>query len=575
MKKEGNIAKKVQSGFDKKSIGKSLRNSFLTIIIMFAVVIVCAMAAIGDMANRIDTLDKKYMAVVDSSWKARRNLIVNENALYKMCLTADKNNFAAYEQEMQECMTVLDNSLMEIEEISPEFESIIEEANGYIKELKQCQTEIKELLKKENSPEAVALLDKTYIPLADEINKNLLAIADDVDSKMESYVKISEIIKYVISALMLLVTLFATGCAFWLAKVNVKKIGTPLIDIEEAMRHMKEGNLEFELEYHSENELGQTAHAVRSTRKELHNYVQNIDEILKKMAQKEYDVTVDIEYRGMFNGIKESLNAIITSLNHTMGAIQTSTTGVEKETEQMEQVALSLAEGASEQSSTVEELLATVQMVAEQVKVNAQSVKEVSGKATESKGVVDLGNKQMEELVVAMEDISQASAQISEILTVIEGISGQTNLLALNASIEAARAGEAGKGFSVVASEIGELSTKTKEATKTTEELINRSLNAVETGNRIVISTAELLKKVVNSSSEINELAEDVALASQAQAESLGQIEGAVEQISTVVQKNSALAEEAAASSEELNHHVERLADIVTKFHIKDKTKKH
>ncbi|MFH4122098.1 methyl-accepting chemotaxis protein, partial [Acinetobacter baumannii] len=67
------------------------------------------------------------------------------------------------------------------------------------------------------------------------------------------------------------------------------------------------------------------------------------------------------------------------------------------------------------------------------------------------------------------------SKEISDIVTVITGISNQTNLLALNASIEASRAGAAGRGFAVVADEVRKLAEQTEASAKDIAKLIGET----------------------------------------------------------------------------------------------------
>ncbi|CCN70165.1 methyl-accepting chemotaxis protein [Vibrio nigripulchritudo] len=184
-----------------------------------------------------------------------------------------------------------------------------------------------------------------------------------------------------------------------------------------------------------------------------------------------------------------------------------------------------------------EEMTQTATVVAQNVHSAADAANQASAAAVSGHEVVEKSYSEMTRLVEKMqtavptvEALASNNASITEILTVIEGISEQTNLLALNAAIEAARAGEHGRGFAVVADEVRSLASRTQESVGEIREVIGK----VELGTKDVVSAIQEGNDLANNTSvyvrnAVNEL-ESIKSAIQAITEMNNQIVNATEQ---------------------------------------------
>ena len=174
----------------------------------------------------------------------------------------------------------------------------------------------------------------------------------------------------------------------------------------------------------------------------------------------------------------------------------------------------------------------------------------------------------MQEMIRAMNIISEKSSEIYKIVKTIEDIAFQTNILALNASVEAARAGEPGAGFAVVAREIRALADKTAIASKNTAALIEESVLAVKNGEKVARATADSLLQVVKSTKQVVLVVDRIASATENENVSISNITAEVSQISDVVQNNVSTSEELAAASEEFSTQAQILGNMIGQFKL-------
>ena len=195
---------------------------------------------------------------------------------------------------------------------------------------------------------------------------------------------------------------------------------------------------------------------------------------------------------------------------------------------------------ATTASGAAEQVSANAQSLASAIQEFESSIKEISANAsnaaTVARGAVDVTSQAN----VTIKRLDESSAEIGNVIKVINSIAEQTNLLALNATIEAARAGEAGKGFAVVANEVKELA---KETSSATENIIGK----IETIQRDTSQAIDAIGQVSGIITQINE--------------SQNAIAGAVEEQTAMVSEISRNVSEVATGSGEIARSVSIVAD--------------
>lgn len=282
--------------------------------------------------------------------------------------------------------------------------------------------------------------------------------------------------------------------------------------------------------------------------------IRAVVERLQDIASGEGDLTqrLVISSHDEIGDLARGFNQFLDKLQAIIQQIVESANQVAQTTEQARQSAVQTRSRSESQfkemdmvATASEEMTQTASLVVQNAEAAVQAASQANHSALTGQDVIRASEAEMHKLVVRMsdavpvvEELARNNINITEILTVIEGISQQTNLLALNAAIEAARAGDQGRGFAVVADEVRNLAQRTQNSVGEIRKVIEKVqqgtegvVEVIQQGNALANGTAMQVQKAVaeleivfESISAINDMNSQIVKAAQEQQAVSGEV---------------------------------------------------
>ncbi|NKJ41013.1 methyl-accepting chemotaxis protein [Novosphingobium sp. SG720] len=417
--------------------------------------------------------------------------------------------------------------------------------------------------------------------VGDELDDTIEKIRNPVIAKAEAVAQQQTMLAWVTLAVTGAISLVIGAFSFLLARRVRGSISGELGELASTIARITQGHYNTSVPFDDRHDdIGQLARAavnLRETSKareeadhEMRELVNAMVSALDRLAQGDLTVTMPqvspafAKLRTDFNGAVKALHDAISSVSIAAAAIENGAREIDAASDDLSIRSEAQAADLSAASVKLGEVTVTV--------------KDTANSATEAAGVVSTavreageGGQTIREAVAAMGNIEKASDEISQIISVIDGITFQTNLLALNAGVEAARAGEAGKGFAVVASEVRALAQRSSDAASQIRSLIESSGREVSGGVQLVRRAGEAFTAIGQRIAQITALVERIRDGSENQSESLGTINVAVSGMDRTTQQNAAMVEQATAAAKSLATEARQLTDLVDRFGIENR----
>lgn len=339
--------------------------------------------------------------------------------------------------------------------------------------------------------------------------------------------------------------------------------------ISEVMNSLVHGQLEQRVRIDTGGDFNRLSQSVNLTCDSLESTLGQSKDVMESVARGDLTQSFNLEVEGQYASLKQSINRTVDNLVSMIKEIRSSADVVNDKTKDASDETSGLNQQVDEQVASLEAISSSMTQMQASIDnslCKAQASTDMSQQAYQF--AVD-GERVVERVICAMEDITQSSSKMSNIIGVIDEIAFQTNLLALNAAVEAARAGEQGRGFAVVAAEVRNLAQRSADAAKEISDLINDSVDKVNAGAGLVSESGELLKQITISSENVRNNVDEVTLAMKEQQKQVSYVTHSVGSVDSNIQQSAMMLDNLNGNFGEVKQQAVNLLSLIEKFRLK------
>ncbi|MDG4811811.1 methyl-accepting chemotaxis protein [Hydrogenovibrio sp. 3SP14C1] len=351
-------------------------------------------------------------------------------------------------------------------------------------------------------------------------------------------------------------------------EVSMNRIGETVQDISRTLESLSRGDFSKRVTAEARGEFVTLKDAINTTVEGLEAFVEEVALVQTSISEGDLTKLVAGTYHGKMAVLKDTLNSSTRNISEMIGKVGSVTRLVADESRSIADGSESISTRIQQQTVSLERTSTQMMQMTNTVRSNADSANNANHMTQDAQQKLTEGVQIMQKALESMDQMSEASQKINDIITLIDGIAFQTNLLALNAAVEAARAGDHGRGFAVVAGEVRNLAGKSSDAASEIKKLIENSVAISDQSGHYVKETSDALSQLNASMGEISAMISTIAKASNEQAIGIDDVSQAISEMDSTTQQNAGLVEEAAAGSQDLLQQSSDLLSLVREFKV-------